>query len=455
MNKKPQILIGGASSGSGKTTFTLGLLRVLRNRGISVQPFKCGPDYIDPKYHSMAAENESVNLDSFLSSAQHIKKIYQKYGTSAGACVIEGVMGLFDGYNKMEGSSAQIAEILNVPVLLIINAKSCAYSVAPTIYGYKNFYKGINIAGVIFNMVGSEHHYQLLKQACEEVGIPALGYLPKCKEIEIPSRHLGLTLDERFRFDTFLQKNAELMEQHVEIERLLQIFQKEFYPDTNRAFRPQLDPEVTGLNPVGVTACDTAPAIASLPSLVIAVARDEAFNFIYRENIERLKELGDVVFFSPIKDHALPKADFVYLPGGYPELFIQEIAANLSMKTSIKEYVEQGGKMLAECGGMMYLCTCLTAMDGVEYPMCNVLPLRATMEGMKLHIGYRKFIYNGEEIRGHEFHYSKMEEEGESITQLFSAAGEKTSTQLYKYKNVLAGYTHLYWGEKLHSLLIL
>lgn len=494
MAKKPQILIGAASSGSGKTTFTLGLLRALRNRGISVQPFKCGPDYIDTKYHTIAAGTESVNLDSFLSSPQHIKDIYKKYGTPAGACMIEGVMGLFDGYNKMEGSSAQIAELLDVPILLIINAKACAYSVAPIIYGYKNFYKGINIAGVVFNMVGGEHHYQLLKQACESVGVPALGYLPKSKEIEIPSRHLGLTLDEQFRFDTFLQKIADLMEQHVEIDRLLQIFQKDFYPDTAKTTNA-----VTAANATAeanaVTATSAKSAHLSTP--IIAVAKDEAFNFTYRENIERLKERGNVIFFSPIHDRTVPEADFVYLPGGYPELFIKEIAANKTMKASIKEYVEQGGEMLAECGGMMYLCTSLTGMDGIEYPMCGILPLSATMEGMKLHIGYRKFTFNGQEIRGHEFHYSKIaerevlaeekvkedekamvnektvadekavadkktladeksvadeksaidKEETETNIQLYNATDQKVDTQLYRYKNVIAGYTHLYWGE--------
>ncbi|MEG0891904.1 MAG: cobyrinate a,c-diamide synthase [Bacteroidales bacterium] len=436
MVQKTQLLIGATASGSGKTTFTLGLLRCLRNRGIIVQPFKCGPDYIDTKFHTMAVgdkngETESVNLDSYLSSTQHIKEIYSKYGANADACIVEGVMGLFDGYNKMDGSSAQIAEMLNIPVLLIINAKACAYSVAPIIYGYKNFYRGINIAGVVFNMVGSESHYQLLKQACKDVGITALGYIPNCKEIEIPSRHLGLTLDEKFRFNAFTQRIANILELHVDIDKILNIFKSNFCI-CNNISSPKLE------------------TTASLSPL-IAVAKDEAFNFIYRENIEQLKKVGNIIFFSPINDTQIPiGANFVYLPGGYPELFIKKIAANISMKESIKKHVEGGGKLLAECGGMMYLCNSIIGIDGKEYSMCNVLPLQVTMEEMKLHIGYRKFTYNEIEVRGHEFHYSKIREnkiELCSVAQLYTALGKKIDTPLYKYKNAIAGYTHLYWGE--------
>ena len=197
---KARILIGAASSGSGKTTFTLGLLRALKKRGISVQPYKCGPDYIDTQYHGLAAGRESVNLDLFMGGEEHVKEIFARYSQGVEACVVEGVMGLFDGYSKMRGSSAEIAQVLDIPVLLIVNAKSCAYSVAPIIYGYKNFNPQVKIAGVVFNMVGSASHYATLKDACQELGVPVLGYLPKNGGIEIPSRHLGLSLDEEFLF---------------------------------------------------------------------------------------------------------------------------------------------------------------------------------------------------------------------------------------------------------------
>ena len=431
MKLKPQILIGAASSGSGKTTFTLGLLRALKNRGLNVQPFKCGPDYIDTKYHTLAAGAESVNLDSYLSSEAHLRYLYSAYGGDADVCLTEGVMGLFDGYDGMLGSSAAIAETLNLPVVLVVNAKAAAYSVAPLIYGFKNFRKDIRIAGVIFNMVGSAAHYEYLLEACRDVGVECFGYLPKLKEIEIPSRHLGLTLDEKFAFDAFADKVAALIEEHVDIERILKCMAEEFPVDN--AARP-----VAG-----------QPVVSC--GLRIAVARDEAFNFSYRENIAQLQRLGQVEFFSPMKDAEFPPADLVYLPGGYPEFWLPQLSNNHSMLQSIRDYAEGGGKLLAECGGMMYLCRAITGMDGVTYPMAGVLSQEATMEQMKLRLGYRQFTYNGISMRGHEFHYSRIvpstADTLPSVADLYSAKGMETGTPLYRYKNVIAGYTHLYWGE--------
>ena len=424
-----QILIGAASSGSGKTTLMLGLLRALRNRNLKVQPFKCGPDYIDTKYHSLAAGEESVNLDSYLASESHIEHLYSTYGKEADVCVTEGVMGLFDGYNGMQGSSAEIAKILNIPVVLVVNAKSTAYSVAPLIYGFKNFCKDINVAGVIFNMVASPTHYEYLLQACKDAGVECLGYLPKQKEIEIPSRHLGLTLDEKFAFDAFADKIAALVEEHIDLDRLLEC----------SAFKMNCHSRL-GQQSV----CNSAMTHQ------IAIARDEAFNFIYRENIAQLQRLGDVTFFSPIHDKELPQADLVYLPGGYPEFYLSQLSGNKTMLQSIKEYVERGGKLLAECGGMMYLCHSITGMDGISYPMADVLAQRATMDNMKLKLGYRNFTYNDIQMRGHEFHYSRIVPQDDpllSVAELYTAKGLKTDTPLYRYKNVIAGYTHLYWGE--------
>lgn len=424
---KPQILIGAASSGSGKTTLTLGLLRALKNRGLKIQPFKCGPDYIDTKYHTLAAGEESVNLDSYLASEPHIRYLYSTYGAEADVCVTEGAMGLFDGYDGMKGSSAEIARILNIPIILVVNAKSTAYSVAPLIYGFKNFCKDIHIAGVIFNMVASPTHYSHLQQACEDAGVECLGYLPRQKEIEIPSRHLGLTLDEEYTFDAFADRVAELVEEYVDVDKLL----------TSRFFKEKEENTSNLISP-------------SSEGQRIAVARDDAFNFTYRENIAQLGRLGEVTFFSPIKDKELPEADLVYLPGGYPELFLPQLSANQSMLQSIREYVERGGKLLAECGGMMYLCRSVTGMDGVSYPMAGVLRQDATMDNMKLRLGYRNFCYHNMKMKGHEFHYSHITPQDiplTSVAELYTAKGVKTDTPLYRYKNVIAGYTHLYWGE--------
>ncbi|MBQ5827437.1 MAG: cobyrinate a,c-diamide synthase [Bacteroidales bacterium] len=425
---KTRILIGAASSGSGKTTFTLGLLRALKNRGIAVQPYKCGPDYIDTQYHGLAAGRESVNLDLFMGGEAHVKEIFARYSQGAGACVVEGVMGLFDGYSKMRGSSAEVAQVLDIPVLLIVNAKSCAYSVAPTIYGYKNFNPQVKIAGVVFNMVGSASHYATLKDACQELGVPVLGYLPKNSGIEIPSRHLGLSLDEEFLFGEYAEKVAAMVEEYVDVDALMKIFT----PDSE-------------------CLCEEGSPSGEAAGLKVAVARDEAFNFIYRENIHSLEKLGEVKFFSPLKDTQLPECDLLYLPGGYPELYLEQLQGNGAMRKAIKEYIEKGGRCLAECGGMMYLCNSISDENGNEFEMCGVLGQKATMVGKRLQIGYRSFSYAGKGLRGHEFHYSKVvpDEEAplQSIAQQYNAAGAEVATPLYRYKNLIAGYTHLYWGN--------
>jgi cobyrinic acid a,c-diamide synthase len=425
---RPRILVGAASSGSGKTTFTLGLLRALKNRGIAVQPYKCGPDYIDTQYHGLAAGRESVNLDLFMGGEAHVKEIFARYSQGAGACVVEGVMGLFDGYSKMRGSSAEVAQVLDIPVLLIVNAKSCAYSVAPIIYGYKNFNPQVKIAGVVFNMVGSASHYATLKDACQELGVPVLGYLPKNSGIEIPSRHLGLSLDEEFLFGEYAEKVAAMVEEYVDVDALMKIFT----PDSE-------------------CLCEEGSPCGEAAGLKIAVAKDEAFNFIYRENIHSLEKLGEVKFFSPLKDTQLPECDLLYLPGGYPELYLEQLQGNGTMRKAIKEYIEKGGRCWAECGGMMYLCNSISDENGNEFEMCGVLGQKATMVGKRLQMGYRSFSYAGKGLRGHEFHYSKVvpDEEAplQSVAQQYNAAGAEVATPLYRYKNLIAGYTHLYWGN--------
>jgi len=428
-NMRSHLLIGAASSGSGKTTFTLGLLRALRNRSLQVQPFKCGPDYIDTRHHSEAAGKASVNLDSFMMSEEHISSLYRKYTETADVAVIEGVMGLFDGYDRMAGSGAEIASLLDIPVILVVNAKSTAYSVAPLIYGFRHFNKHIRIAGVVFNFVASESHYTLLKQAAEDAGVESLGYIPKQQEIEMPSRHLGLTMDDDFAFDSFANNVAVLIEKYIDIDRLLELTK----------------PTVSGQQLHSYIAHQQFPITGK-----IGVAKDAAFNFAYEENIQYLNLLGEVSFFSPLHDSRLPEADFIYLPGGYPELYLSELSGNKPMLNSIRQYIEDGGKLLAECGGMMYLCEDIVDKHGYKYPMVGALKQAATMENMRLRLGYRMLNYNGEQLYGHEFHYSSIVPQKSilpSVAEVFTARRIKTETPLYRYKNTLAGYTHLYWAD--------
>lgn len=418
----PGYVIAASSSGSGKTTFTIGLLRALANRGLHVQPYKCGPDYIDTLFHQMASGRESVNLDTFMASPEHVKHLFQHYSADADVCVVEGAMGLYDGYDKSRGSAAEIARLLGVPIVLVVDAKSMAYSVAALLHGIKTF-RPINLAGVVFNRVGSESHYRHLLAACEEVGVQSLGYLSNNPELRMPSRHLGLSLSGREEIEHFICLAAMEVTEHVDMERLMEM-----------GMTQTRDESVDGQT-------------ASLTSKRIAVARDEAFNFTYRANIDSLRAMGEVTFFSPLNDSSLPPCDLLYLPGGYPELYASQLAANSGMRRSIKAYAEQGGRVIAECGGFMYLCS---AIDGIE--MCGVLPFKATMEGARLHLGYRQMAIDGISLRGHEFHYSTVHEgvlpnNVKAITGQCSALGKAVDTPVYRYKNVLAGYTHWYWAE--------
>lgn len=221
MNSKRHYLIAAASSNSGKTTFTMGLLRALRNRGLKVQPYKCGPDYIDTMFHHLASGNESVNLDTFMSSKEHVRELFETYGDGADVQVVEGVMGLFDGYDKWHGSSAEVAMLLDIPVILVVNAKSVAYSVAPLIHGFKTFQPELHVAGVVFNMVASENHFHFLSEACCDAGVECLGYLSRNNDLVIPGRHLGLTITEREQTERLISLAATEVEAHVNLDKLL------------------------------------------------------------------------------------------------------------------------------------------------------------------------------------------------------------------------------------------
>ncbi len=345
------------------------------------------------------------------------------------------MMGLFDGYQKMQGSSAGIARLLNIPVVLVVSARSIGYSVAPLIYGFKHFDPAVKIAGVVFNQVSSPSHFACLRNACADAGVECLGYLPAAEELKMPSRHLGLTLTVKRSINTLIEQAAELVEKHVDLDKLLSICHRVF---PCRYILPySSETGVESFTP-------------SVKKMKIAIARDPAFNFVYRENIDRLSVLGSITYFSPVYGSDLPDADLVYLPGGYPELFARQLHRRKKLMEALRTYAEGGGKILAECGGMMFLTRSLTARQGgTAYTMTGVLPLDCTMVGARLHLGYRLMEYKGMEFRGYEFHYSNVvvPEAMPSVANQFTPKGMEVSTPLYRYKNVIAGYTHLYWGE--------
>ncbi|OHX65860.1 cobyrinate a,c-diamide synthase [Flammeovirga pacifica] len=422
---KSSFIIAAPTSNSGKTTLTLGILRALKNRGKSIQPFKCGPDYIDPKFHEVACQRQGVNLDLYMMEEAHLKETYSHYANNVEVSCIEGVMGLFDGAKKSERSTAELSKTLKLPVIFVIDAKSVAYSVAPLMYGFKNFDPEIRIEGVIFNRVNTKSHYKFLQEACEDVGIPSLGYLPYLDDCKIESRHLGLSIDSIEQYDQKIEKIAESVEKTIDLEKLLELTQQSIIAEDKPIQKEGND------------------------GLKIGIAKDEAFNFYYPQNIDALQKLGSVHFFSPLKDKVLPKVDLIYFPGGYPECFTKELSDNHEMLHQIKRYAEDEGKIIAECGGMMYLGKSLIDAKGKEHLMANVFTFSSSMQQMKLNLGYRTIELPDFPIKGHEFHYSQLINEENTTTtgKVWNARNGEVKTKIFRYKNVWASYIHLYFGE--------
>ncbi|SEA86806.1 cobyrinate a,c-diamide synthase [Pedobacter hartonius] len=432
---KPQFLIAAPHSGAGKTTVTLGIIRALRNRGLKVQPFKCGPDYLDPKLHTIASGNAGINLDRFMMDDAYIRELYSLYGSQADILVTEGVMGLFDGAVKMEGSSADLAGLLQIPIILIVNAKAMAYSVAALLLGFKLLRTDIHIAGVIFNFVEHESHYQLLKAAAEDVGMTALGFLPKNEGMQIPSRHLGLKTGMEINHEAIIEEAAAHISKHIDLDRLMRMTTVLFSAAQNIPAAPSIDIKIKSTRK-------------------ILVARDEAFNFLYPENIRALAGLGELSYFSPLNDAELPAADLIYFPGGYPELYLEALSSNSVLKDSLKRYHEQDGRFLAECGGMMYLGQYIADENGRQFPMTGILPIATGMQQKRLSLGYKRVNINGTELLGHEFHYSHFIEtpKQEDDIRVWNAKNEMLQTPVFKTRQVLASYLHFYFGNNIQAI---
>ncbi len=412
-------MIAAPTSGSGKTTIARGLMALLTEKGMKVQPFKCGPDYIDTKFHTAVCGRPSVNLDTFMATPAHVRDIFAHYGADADACIVEGMMGLFDGYDRDRGSSAEIAGVLGIPVVLVVDARSAAYSTAALISGFKNFRKDVSIAGIIYNKVGSPRHFQMLRQVCEDLNVACLGYLPRHAELEQGSRYLGLDFSQQPENKLLL----ELLEKHVDWE---------------------------GLNKLTVSYRQTTssqPRNDGFPTeklRVLIAHNSESFSFIYQEVTDSFQT---VRYFDPQTEVPdLSDTDLLYLPGGYPEKHLEALAGNEACRTAIRQFAEQGGRVFAECGGMMYLCQKVLSDEG-DYPMCGVLPytITARQTDRRLSLGYRRLELDGREYRGHEFHYTQFAgQTPASAAQVYNAKGEPVATPIFRYKQVLASYTHLY-----------
>ncbi|HIJ79340.1 MAG: cobyrinate a,c-diamide synthase [Desulfobulbaceae bacterium] len=426
----PAIVVAGTQSGSGKTTITLGLLAALKAQGLKVQPFKCGPDFIDPSLHRLVTGRESRNLDLWMSGEEFVARTFALHSRGADISIIEGVMGMFDGNTS---SSAALAEALQVPVVLILDVASAAESVAAVLKGFETLAPEVAPRAVILNRIGSERHLALVSEAIKKhCRAEIIGYLPRNLDFAIPGRHLGLKMGEEEPISKeAIARLAATITEHVDLNRLVALASEN--AGANRESGEQ----------------DYLPA-----KVKIGVARDQAFCFYYEDNLDLLRAAGaELVFFSPLIDRAIPAGvSGLYLGGGYPELFADKLAANEPMRSAIKAWAEAGRPIYAECGGFMYLSQGIVDNDDKLQPMAGVFPVTARMQTRRAALGYREIALErdcflgakGTVLRGHEFHYSTIDEMPDSIDRLYVVNnGEREG---YSYKNVIGGYLHLHFG---------
>lgn len=412
----PRLIIAGTHSGVGKTTVTVGLIATLRQRGLTVQPFKAGPDYIDPTYHSLAAGRPCRNLDTWMVPPERVRALFAHAAREADIAIVEGVMGVYDGcgYEDEAGSTAQLAKLLDAPVILVLDAGSMARSAGAVALGYQRFDPDLSVAGFIINRVASEGHGQGVATAIRgATGLPILGWLPRCSELEMPERHLGLVpTPELSRCGSLVEAAADHVVRHLDLDHLLSLARRAplLATDDSPVFQPSLL-QALGRKRVG----DLSSAVGRP---VIAVARDEAFNFTYEDNLDLLRAAGaEIVFFSPLRDAALPPGTAgIILSGGFPELYADRLAANDGMREALHEAHRQKIPIYAECGGLMYLTEAIVDLEGREHSMVGLLPGRSVMSD-RLIMGYRLaqaagdswLLAAGETVRGHEFHHSVWE----------------------------------------------
>jgi cobyrinic acid a,c-diamide synthase len=454
------LVIAGTQSGVGKTTLVVGLIAALRARGLTVQPFKVGPDYIDSSHHSLAACRPCRNLDTWMMSPERTKALFEHAARSADVALIEGVMGLFDGfgYEDESGSTAQVAKLLHTPVLLVIDASKVARSAAAFAVGFQRFDPQVRVAGFLVNRVGSESHGRGVASAiAQATGLPVLGWLPRAESLSIPERHLGLIPSaEPGRWAEFGQATARALAKYVDLDGVLALAGDCHLPGVQaQAQRSRHAPRDEFLTR-SVTSTLTPD-----DRVVIAVARDEAFHFCYQENLTLMEEAGATLqFFSPLHDEALPVGTAgVLLSGGFPEVYAGTLSANARMHASLRDAHAQGLPIYAECGGLMYLTESITDFDGRCMPMAGLLPGRSVMT-RRLTLGYRQaqassaswLFHEKESVRGHEFHYSTWEDRPTDLPAAYlltprDGAGTPRLEGAC-VGNLFASYVHLhFWGK--------
>nr|WP_318381126.1 cobyrinate a,c-diamide synthase [uncultured Enterobacter sp.] len=434
-------ILAGTGSGCGKTTVTLGLLSALKQRGLRVQPFKVGPDYLDTAWHTAVTGVASRNLDSFMLPDLTLNALFAEHLRAADVAVIEGVMGLYDGYGTDPHycSSAALAKQLGVPVILLVDGKAVSTSIAATVMGFQRFSPELNIAGVIVNRVNSDTHFQLLKQAIETYcGIPALGYVPVTPGVSLPERHLGLVTARESVVESQPWRDfATGLEQTLDIDRLLAMTRLQALPHGEWPAMPQHG-----------------------EGLTLALADDEAFNFYYPDNLLLLERAGvRIVRFSPLHDAVLPDCQMLWLGGGYPELHAAALAANHPMIAQLRAAHQRGVAIYAECGGLMYLGSTLTDTSGDVHPMVDVIPGHSQMGKKLTRFGYCEaqarehtlLAASGEVLRGHEFHYSDFTPERDAVLDCHKTRDGEVLKRWqggWQVGNTFASYLHLHFAQR-------
>jgi cobyrinic acid a,c-diamide synthase len=445
---KGRLVIAGTHSGVGKTTITVGLIDALRRRGLAVQPFKVGPDYIDPGYHTLAAGRPCRNLDTWMLPPQRVRSFFNRAMATADFALIEGVMGLYDGagYEDECGSTAEVAKLLDAPVVLVLEAWKLARSAAAMALGYQRFDEGLPLAGFIINRVAGANHGQGVATAVERAtGLPVLGFLPREDKLQVPERYLGLVpTAEPGRWAEFTQAAGEMVMRHLDLEGLLTLARKG----------------------VPTTLSQPSPRSTTLGGErnkrpVIAVACDQAFHFTYEDNLDLLREAGaEIVPFSPLRDKGLPERTAgVILSGGFPEVYAEQLSANRAMHTALQTLHSRGFPIYAECGGLMYLTEAIRDQQGTTHPMVGLLPGYCVMSS-RLTLGYRLlraagsswFLSERETIRGHEFHYSTWEDRPQDLPPAYlilpRSGTSEAKPEGARLGSLLASYVHVHFGTE-------
>lgn len=435
------LVIAGTASGVGKTTVAAALMGALTARGYRVQPFKAGPDYIDPSYHSAVCGAPCRNLDSWLLSPEAIRELFQRAMVGKDIAVVEGVMGLYDGATGDDeaGSTAQLAKLLGLPVVLVLDASKASRSVGAMALGFRQFDPALALGGVILNGIAGDLHLDLARPSLQQAGVRYLGCMPGRRDFTLPERHLGLIPTAEGQVAaTYYQALAAQAATTLDLEALLQVA-------STAAVSPGTGPQLFPSQPVA-------------PQAAIAVAMDQAFNFYYPDALDLLRAWGaEIIPFSPLADPALPpQASGVYLGGGFPELFAAPLAANTAMRSAIHTAAARGIPIYAECGGLMYLCQALEDLEGHTHPMVGVVPGRSVMQGSRLTLGYRTLralhsqclLEAGDTVRGHEFHCSALVETPATVPAAYAVVDQPGRQEGFVTQQVLASYMHIHLGSK-------